>query len=232
MTFRQILGMPAIAMPFSEPEGPINLLRFRLRGLVLRAGALVYEILRHPTVAWGLSDCDRAAWTREPEWPRDFAFAFGDFEPQGTPSEVISHLQEAMAEVAPKRSLKAWQSKVVLGQRYPYDLDREYRRGEVATLDAMLHLVLRNGATVVLLPLPLYGYVIGRDDMQALSERLPMPSHVFDLYRSIDGELQKFWYDDGHLDPHPAGALATAVMTQHLLDSGVLSSEPRITWHD
>jgi hypothetical protein len=223
MSFRQILRMPAVAMPFSEPEGVFNLWRFRLRGVVLRAGALVYNSLRHPMAASGLADCDRASWTREPEWPPDFAFAYGDFEPRGNPSDVIAHLRKTMADLSPTRSLKTWQLRVATGQRYPYDFTQEYRRGEVAILDAMIQLATRHGSSVLLLPLPLYGYGLDQEDMREFAALLPARVQLFDLYGNIDGELRKFWYDDGHLEPHPAGAMATAVLAQHLLDSGLLS---------
>jgi hypothetical protein len=222
MTFGQILSMPSVAMPFSEGEGPTNGWRFRLRGTVLRAGALVYQFLRRPTEAWGLSACDRNAWTREPEWPADFAFSYGNFHPNAPPTEVIEALEAGMVDMAPDRVLKPWQSGVRQGQRYPYDFGAPYREGEVALLRSMLELASRHGVPVVLLPMPLYGYTAGPDDLELLVDMLPGQAHVFALYERVHGDLAKFWYDDGHIEAYPAGALTTAILAQHLLDSDLL----------
>lgn len=43
MRYGQILAMPAVAMPYSESETRLNRLRYRLRGVTLRSGALAYH---------------------------------------------------------------------------------------------------------------------------------------------------------------------------------------------
>jgi len=225
MTFKQILRLPSVAMPYSEGEGSFNRWRFRIRGVVLRAGALVYQFLRHPNEAWELSACDRDAWTREPTWPADFAFSYGDYKPDAPPGEVIESLETVMAEVAPNRALKPWQSGVPEGQRYPYDFGARYRDGEVALLESMLELASHHGVPVVLLPLPLYGYTLGTDVLGALVDTFPRQVQVFDLYAQVRADLDKFWYDDGHIESYPAGALTTAVLAQHLLDKGLLTAD-------
>lgn len=222
MTFAQIVSMPSVAMPFSEGEGLLDRWRFRLRGAILRAGALLYEFLSHPIGAWDLSACDRNAWTREPEWPDDFAFAYGNFKPTATPEETAKSLRGVMATLASERRLAAWQVREPEGRRYPYDFAAPYRQGEVAMLESMLELASRHQISVVLLPLPLYGYSIDSDDLSSLAEMLPERAHVFDLYGSMGSELALFWYDDGHIEAYPAGALATATLAQHLLDGGLL----------
>ena len=224
MTFEQILRMPSVAMPFSEGEGLINRWRFRLRGVVLRAGALVYQFLRRPTEAWELSACDRDAWTRESAWPTDFAFSYGDFKPDAPPGEVIEALEAVMAEGASNRTLKPWQSGVPQEQRYAYDFGAPYREGEVVLLESMLALASGRGVPVVLLPMPLYGYTPGTDDLRLLADMLHPQAHVFDLYGQIRGDLSKFWYDDGHIEVYPAGALTTAILAQHLLDNRLLTA--------
>ena len=224
MTFDQILRLPSVAMPFSEGEGLINLWRFRIRGVVLRAGALVYQFLRRPTEAWELSACDRAAWTRESAWPTDFAFSYGDFKPDAPPGEVIEALEAVIAEVASQRALKPWQSGVPQGQRYAYDFGAAYREGEVALLQSTLEMASRRGVPVVLLPLPLYAYTPGADDLRLLADTLPRQAHVFDLYGQVRGDLAKFWYNDGHIEVYPAGALTTAILAQHLLDTRLLTA--------
>lgn len=223
MTFGQILRLPSVAMPFTEGEGPIKRWQFRLRGTVLRAGALAYQFLRRPTDSWQRPACDRGAWIREPEWPADFAFSYGDFHPDASPGKTIEALEAVMADMAPDRELKPWQSSVRKGQRYPYDFGASYRDGEVALLRSMLEKASRHGIPVVLLPLPLYGYAVRADDLELLADLLTGRGHVFDLYGQVRADLDKFWYDDGHLEVYPAGALTTAILAQHILDSGLLS---------
>jgi hypothetical protein len=222
MTFGQILSLPSVAMPFTEGEGPINRWQFRLRGAVLRAGALAYQFVRRPTESWRRRACDRDAWIREPEWPEDFAFSYGDFRPDGPPGKVIEALEAVMADIASDRELKPWQAGVRQGQRYPYDIGTPYREGEIAILRSMLETASRYGIPVVLLPLPLYGYTAGADDLKLLADMLPGRGHVFDLYGHVRADLDKFWYDDGHIEVYPAGALTTAILAQHVLDSGLL----------
>lgn len=224
MTFEQIFRLPSVAMPYSEKEGSLNRWRFRMRGLVLRAGALVYQFLRRPFETWHFSECDRRDWTREPTWPADFAFSYGDFEADAPPGELIETLEGVMAELAPQRALKPWQAGVAQGQRYPYDFAAPYREGEVTLLESGLELASRRGVPVVLLPLPLYGYKPGADDLRSLEEMLPPTVHVFDVYGRMRGDLNKFCYDDAHIEEYPAGALATAILAQHLLDSGLLKA--------
>lgn len=76
----------------------------------------------------------------------------------------------------------------------------------------------------MLLPLPLYGYTPGADDLRLLADMLQPQAHVFDLYAEIRGDLAKFWYDDGHIEVYPAGALTTAILAQHLLDNRLLAA--------
>jgi hypothetical protein len=224
MTFGQILGLPSVAMPYTEIEGLVNRWRFRLRGTVLRAGALVYQFLRRPGERWRLEDCDDAARTREPEWPADFAFSYGDFEPHAAPEEVIKDIEFLMAEIAPKRELKPWQVGVPERRRYPYDFASSYRKGELALLESMLELASRHDIPVVLLPMPLYGYVPGSADLIWLESSLPGHVHVFDLYGRVRADLTKFWYDDGHIEVYPAGVLTTALLADHLSDAGLLAA--------
>jgi len=225
MTFEQIAALPSVAMPFSEREGFLTRWQFRLRGIVLRAGALVYEFLRHPADRWDLTSCDHDSWTREPEWPADFSFSFGSYETDAAPSEVIESMRVLMSEQASIRALKPWQKGVPLGQRYPYDFEADYREGEVALLRSILDLVSRYDVAVVLLPMTLYGYEPSPADLEVLADSLPAKASVFDVYANVQSDLGKFWYDDAHIEPYPAGVLATAVLAQHLLDAGLLDRE-------
>ena len=232
MTFEQILRLPSVAMPFSEEEGLINRLRFRARGIVLRAGALAYQYFRHPQERWELAACDKEDWTREPSWPLNFSFSYGDFTVDAPPGEVIESLQRFITETAPQRTLKHWQESVPTGQDYPYDFAAPYREGEVALLGASLELTSRREIPVVLLPLPLYGYELGADDRRWLSVTLPAHTQVLNLYAQIRGDLDKFWYDDAHVEIYPAGALTTAIFAQHLLDTGLLTAKASERQHD
>jgi hypothetical protein len=232
MTFEQILSQPAVAMPFTEGEGWFNKWRYRARGVVLRAGALVYQFLHRPTERWQLSECNRAEWTKEPTWPTDFAFSYGDYEPVAPPADLIEPLEAMLVEDAAHRTLKPWQAGIAKDQRYPYDFEEPYRQGELVLLSSMLELASRYGVQVVLLPLPLFGHRPSPDDLRVLVEMLPMQSHVFDLYAKVRCDLDKFWYDDGHIEVYPAGALTTAILAQHLLDTGLLTAREAAPEHD
>ncbi len=232
MTFEQILTLPAVAMPFSERESMLNRWRFRLRGVVLRAGALAYQFFRRPAENWRLDACDEATWTTEPAWPPDFAFSYGEFEADAPPDDVIPALESVMARSAPQRALKPWQAGVQAGQRYPYDFGAPYRQGEVVLLRSMLGRASNHGVPVVLLPMPLYGYTSGADDLRELADTIATRAHVFDLYGQVQAELDKFWYDDGHIEVYPAGALTTAILAQHLLDTGLLEARVPVARHD
>lgn len=232
MTFEQILKQPSVAMPFTEGEGWFNRWRFRMRGVVLRAGALVYEFLRRPAERWQLSACHRNEWTKEPTWPADFAFSYGDYEPDAPPGALIGPLESVIAKTAAHRALKPWQTAVAESQRYPYDFEKSYRQGEVALLESMLELASDYGVQVVLLPLPLYGHVLRADDLRVLVNVLPKQAHVFDLYGQVRCDLDKFWYDDGHIEVYPAGALTTAILAKYLLDAGLLTARGTRRRHD
>ena len=227
MTFKQILKMPSVAMPFSEGEGLVNQWRFRMNGIALRSGALVYQFLKHPIDTWNLSICNRDAWKRD--LPSDFLFGYGDFKSDASIGEVIEALEISMDEAASERELKSWQTGVVKGKRYPYDFRADYRIGEVTILKSMLDQASRYDVPVVLLPLPLYGYTVDFDDLTMLSEMASVPVPAFDLYGHIKGDLDKFWYDDGHIEIYPAGALTTAILAQHLLDSGFIRARETAT---
>ena len=232
MTFEQILRLPSVAMPFSEDEGSVNRWRFRLRGIVLRAGALAYQFLRQPADSWQLAACDQAAFTREPTWPADFAFSYGDSAVDAAPSKMIETLEIIMSERAADRTLKDWQAGVPKFRSYPYDFEAAYRAGEVEILKSMLNMAARRGVPVVLLPLPLYGYTPAARDLRTLTDWIPEQTHIFDLYGQVRADLDKFWYDDGHIEVYPAGALTTAILAQHLLDTGVLTVDGTERAHD
>lgn len=225
MTFGQVLRTPSVAMPFSESEGSLNLWRFRLRGVVIRAGALIYQFFRHPIDSWQLSECDRDAWTREPGWPSDFAFSYGEFSATEPPREVIQSVESSMLAAAKNRELKPWQLGVPTGQRYPYDFGASYRAGEVAMLRSMLDMASTRDIPVVLLPLPIYGYEPAADDMHALADTLPEQVQIFDLYGRVKADLGKFWYDDAHIERVHASTLTTAILARHLVDRQVLTGE-------
>jgi hypothetical protein len=216
MSFEQILQMPAVAMPYSEAEGVLNLWRFRLRGVALRAGALIYQFLRRPIESWQLDACEREDWTQEPAWPADFAFSYGDYTVDSTPDEAIQTLEKLMADRAPALPLKDWQTPVLEKPAYPYDFTKAYRAGEVQVLESMLAMAAQQGVPVILIPLPLYGYDVDADAVQNFAQLLPGKPRVIDLYGQIKADLDPFWYDDGHVERYPAGALTSALLARHL----------------
>ena len=222
LDFEQLLTQPAVAMPFTTGESVFNLWSQRLRGVVLRAGALVYQFLRDPMLEWNLSECTREAWTREAVWPSDFAFSYGEFEPDTELAGLIEILEAEVSRHAEARELQDWQSKIPKGIAYPYDFGATYRRGEVGVLESMIRYVLTYDSEVVLLPLPLYGYDldhIGLFDFVSGLSGLDQKTHLFDLYGAVHVDFDPLWYDDAHVERLSVGKLTTAIMVQRLLQS-------------
>lgn len=222
LDFGQLLGQEAVAMPFTTPESVFNVWRARLQGVVLRAGALIYQSLRDPMLGWEVADCDREAWTREPVWPPDFAFSYGDFEPEGTLAELVEALQAEVAGLAATRELQDWQSRVPHDPVYPYDFHAAYRRGEVRVMESMIRFALAHGSQVVLLPLPLYGHENDHAELVGFVSRFGHGVHLFDLYGAVDADFDPLWYDDAHVDRASVGRLTTALMAQRLMQPGTL----------
>jgi hypothetical protein len=121
MGYRQIMTMPAVAMPFTERETAGNRLRYAMRGAVSRSGALTYQFARRPLTGFSLEGCDRQAWTREPNWPGDFAFAWDESDRTGRPMERIEALRAEAARGAAGRP-QGWQVGTAIDRSAPYDL--------------------------------------------------------------------------------------------------------------
>ena len=226
LDFAQLLAQPSVAMPFTTEESVLDLWSQRLRGVVLRSGALIYQALRDSEQAWELSACTREDWTREAEWGPDFAFGFGEFEPESGLAGVIEALETEVARQARARDLRPWQSNSPTGMAYPYDFEAAYRRGEVVLLRSMIDRVLDRGGEVVLLPLPLYGYELDRAELRGFVSRYPRKVQLFDLYGEIRSDFGPLWYDDAHIALSPVGALTTALMARRLLRSRALAPPP------
>ena len=224
LRFGQISGLPAVAMPFTEAESGLALWRYRLRGIVLRAGALAYEYLRQPNLDWDLDSCGPDDWVREPEWPEDFRFSHGELEAAMPPAEVIDAMEAEMTAQAQRRVLKPWQDGVV-SEPYSYELSAAYRRGEMSLLAAIVELLTRHEAGVVLLPLPAYGQSLSSQDLSDLRERFAGDAELLDLYGRINGDLDKFWYDEAHIEPYPAGVLTTALLAEYSLSRHLRGAE-------
>lgn len=220
LDFGQLLAQPAVAMPFTASESVFDLWSHRLRGVVLRVGALTYQALRNPEWIWELPACTREDWSRE---PGGFAFSYGEFESGSALDDLIEALETDVAHEAGLRNLQSWQSKSRPGGAYPYDFEAGYRRGEVTLLGSMIERVLDAGAEVELLPLPLYGYDLDRAELRDLTARYGSRVRVFDLYGAIRVDFGPLWYDDGHVEFSPVGKLTTALMARRLLQSLALA---------
>ncbi len=210
MRYDQLLTMPAVALPDSEAETVVNRMRYRLRGAVLRTGALTYQFARQPGAQFSLDGCTVATWTREPGWPSDFAFSWNDADEVGPAADRIDALR---AEVTADGEQHAGATR-----EYPYDIDQPYRAGELALLDAAVGLAADHDIPVVLLPLTTVGTHASEADMASLDSRFDGDATVYDLYRATDVEVSMSWYDDAHLDVATAGQLTTALLAQHLID--------------
>lgn len=224
LDFGQLLSRPSVAMPFTAGESVFDLWSHRLRGVLLRAGALIYQALRDPERVWAPSACGREDWIREAGWPSDFAFSHGEFEPPTGLDSLIETLRSDVARQARQRELRAWQTKSPQGTPYPYDFDAPYRRGEVRLLHSMIESILDRGAEVVLLPLPLYGYALDRAGLSGLHAHYGRRVGLFDLYGAVGVDFGPLWYDDAHVEFSPVGKLTTAMMARHLLRSPALSA--------
>ena len=220
--FEQLLGQSSVAMPFTRSEGVLNLWSQRLKGVLLRLGALIYQAVRHPKQDWALSACTRQDWRWEAGWPPDFAFSYGEFEPATDVASLIEDSEANVARTAEAHPLSDWQLGFPDGLVYPYDFEAEYRQGEVSILSAMIERLIDQGVEVLLLPLPLYGYELDHAELLEFASRFPGRTSLFDLYGAITVNFDSLWYDDGHIERSPVGQLTTALMARRLLESPAL----------
>jgi hypothetical protein len=227
LRYDQLLDMPIVASPSVE-ESPVDRVRHALRGLVLRTGALVYQFVREPATTFSVDECDSDAWTREPTWPADFSFSWGETDRVATPAAHIESLRAEAAVGARHRRLQAWQVGRSTGGAYPYDIGKESRAGELALLDRAVALASARDVPIVLTLLPTYGTAAGAEDIRALEARFGDDAEVYELYEGADVDLSTYWYDDAHLQPAVAGQLTTALLAQHLVD-GPLGGARRST---
>ena len=161
--------------------------------------------------------------------PPEFAFSYGDFEPDLPLPDLVTALEADVARKAATRELAHWQSSLPAGLHYPFDLQAPYRRSDVGRLEAMSQRALDHDAEIVLLPLPLYGHTIERTDLQDFVSRFDGRVEFFDLYGAVRVDFGPLWYDDAHVERSSVGALATALMARRLLQSQALyrrRSEP------
>lgn len=226
LRYDQLLTMPVVAEPFGEQQTPVTRLRYGLRGVVLRTGALAYQFVHEPAARFSLEACDTDAWTREPTWPADFSFSWDETDRVSAPDEHVERLRAEAAARAETRELQAWQVGRPTGADYPYDVDEHYRAGELALLDRAVDLAADRDVPMVLTLLPTYGTSAGADDVRALQDRFEDDAQVYDLYRSAGVDLSTYWYDDAHLQPAIAGELTTALLARHLVD-GPLGDDQR-----
>lgn len=228
LDYDQIATAPAVARPFTESESALNRARFALEGLITRSGALVYQLASEPGTDFSAEHCEKDDWTRQPEWPADFAFSWDDASAVGPPADRIESLRAAIAAEAPGRELRPWQRQVATGQRYPYDVDAPYRTGEMRLLAEAVEQASDHGVPVVLLPMTLYGTAPDPEDVRALEERFEGQAVVFDIYDAAGVDLSTYWYDDAHLEVGIAGELTTALLAQYILDDGSLAGASSI----
>ena len=228
LRFQQLLSQTSVAMPFTKSESVLTLWNQRLKGLVLRSGALVYQALREPRQEWNLTACTREDWKREAAWPSDFAFSYGEFEPDSDLASLIEVLEMEVAQEASAHTLEQWQSNFPANIVYPYEFKAHHRRGEVSILVSMIERILDQGAEVILLPLSLYGYELDHADLLDFRSRFSQKTHLFDLYGQVAANFDSLWYDDAHVERSPVGKLTTALMARRLMESQALYPLPSV----
>lgn len=218
MSFGQLISQPAVAMPYTEDEDMATLWQVRLRGVVLRAGALLYQFAKAPFEDWRFGACDRETITREENWTSEFAFTYGDHSFAGPIAVERDRLVAELDDAAVGRALKDWQQNTPAGRTYPFDFEASYRQGELNYFLDMARMATDGGARVLVLPMLLYGYEADPADMSALAAALPEGSVIFDIYAATGTDFSRFWWDDAHVEREPAGALMTTVLAARLVD--------------
>ena len=181
------------------------------------------QLLHH---AWGHDPaCTREDWRREAGWPADFAFSYGEFEPDTDLASLIEALETEVARKSAARPLKDWQYDLP-DAVYPYDFEADHRRGEVSVLVWMIERLLDQDTEVILVPLSLYGYELDRAELLDFASRFSRNIYLFDLYGDISSKFDPLWYDDAHVERSPVGELTTALMARRLLRSRALAHPP------
>jgi hypothetical protein len=235
LEFARLLGQPAVAMPFTRPEGPLALWSHRLRGVVQRAGALVLGAARLGAADWRLADCGADDWTRERSWAPDFAFALDGFQPKrrGLDTLIAAYARRTAGAAREAAGTDA-PAGPAAGATYPYELDAPYRQGERVLLRDMIRTVRATGGTVLLTALPVYGHRVDRTDFRPLLAgdvagadpgAKPGPDSgvaLFVPYDALPERAPALWYDDAHLKRDRAAALTTALTARRALATGAL----------
>ncbi len=215
MGYTQLLGQPAVAMPFTETESSLNRSRYAVRGVVQRTGALVYQFAANPLTDVDLDNCDKNTWTRETSWPADFAFSWDEMDEPERPALQAAALRNRYEGPSGDDDRDPVDSS--LGDAYPYDLDQRYRAGELALLDQVVRLAAERDIATVLLPLTATEQTVDLLDIDELNARYDHRAQVFDLYQATRIDLTPYWYDDAHLEPSTGGKLTTSVLADHLV---------------
>lgn len=220
MNYRQILTTNAVARPFSAPsESIVNKTRLTVEGMALRSGALAYELFTKPTGFDAADICDKEALTRDDRWRDGFAFALDEIANPVTPAEHIDQIRQEIRTA--DKPLAEWQQDVETGIIADFDVDADYRQGEVALLEQAVERAAENQIPVVLVPLALYGTVLDPNDIRLLEDQFAGKATVFDAYAETEVDLSAYWLDDAHLEIGPATTLTTAILAQHLTDENL-----------
>lgn len=224
LEFHEILGQQAVAMPFTTPETRIYLWSQKARGVLLRSGALLYQFLRDPTDGWDLDACEERDFTREPSWREDLAFALAEYDVNAPVDEVIANLEQQVVGDAPNHAIEEGQTSSQASGNYAYDLEEDYRRGEVILIKSVIEKARARGTQVVLLPLPLSGYTIDAAEFDRFTKQFDDGVRWFDLYDAIEPKFDTLWVDDAHVQSYPVGALGTSILALEILKSGLVKS--------
>ena len=222
MTFAQISTSAAVSMPYTESETAINKIRFKLQGLVTRAGALTYQFVKQPLVNWSAEGCSQQDMSREPNWPLGLYFGFDSTGNSRLPSSIIEEVHKDFKNRQKEHQTTASNTSESQ-ETYRYEFEKSFRSGEMNILESMVNFLTNANIPVVLLPLPLNGHVVEKQELKELNKRWP---HVqtYDLFSQAGPLLDHFWFDDAHLAPNTGGILTSAIFSQYVLDNNYLNS--------
>ena len=222
MTFAQISNSAAVSMPYTESETAINKLRFKLQGLVTRAGALTYQFAKHPLDHWSTEGCSQEDMRREPNWPSGLYFGFDSTGKSRSPSSVIEDVHTDFKN-RPKENQTTVSDTSQAQETYRYDFEKIFRSGEMIILESMVNFLTKANVPVILLPLPLNGQLVDNQELKELNKRWPHV-HTFDILSQAGPLLDHFWFDDAHLAPNTGGTLTSAIFSQYVMDNNYLNS--------
>lgn len=222
LTYRQIINLSSVAMPFSDNENIFTHIHLIVRGILMRSGMLIYEFFHRPFRDWKLANCSVEDWRKGGMvWSDDFEFSYAHSRHSSTSEEVLGSLATTLEEASKSRSLAGWQVGNGENEYYAYDFESDYRKGEKIIFEEVITLAKENDINLIIQPLTLFRKSVqGKDNtyLSSLGENI----YLYDLYAEAGNILDRFWYDPAHILPDPAGVYTTALLANYISTNEML----------